>query len=70
MEEIKLDNFYWCSSINYLYSFIERQYLQNLLFFGPKGSGKTVRTHFLNGDGINSSYAIYKDASGNAKDKT
>ena len=42
----------------------------DVVMVAPKGSGKTVRTHFLNGDGINSSYAIYKDASGNAKDKT
>ena len=42
----------------------------DVVMVAPKGSGKTVRTHFLNGDGINSSYAIYKDESGNAKDKT
>ena len=36
----------------------------------PKGAGRTVRTCFLEGRGINSSYAIFQDASGKAKEKT
>lgn len=35
----------------------------------PKGSGTSVRRLFLEGQGINSSYAIYQDATGNAKEK-
>ena len=36
----------------------------------PKGAGNTVRDHFLRGSGINTSYAIYQDYTGTAKDKT
>lgn len=35
----------------------------------PKGSGTTVRSLFLEGRGINSSVAIYNDASGSAKER-
>ena len=35
----------------------------------PKGSGTSLRTMFLEGRGLNSSYAIYQDASGKALDK-
>ena len=34
----------------------------------PKGSGLTVRNHFLEGRGINSSYAVFQDFNGSAKD--
>ena len=36
----------------------------------PKGSGATVRSLFLEGRGINSSYAIYQDYTGNAYNTT
>ena len=36
----------------------------------PKGSGKSVRRLFEAGRGINSSFAIHKDATGKAKEKT
>lgn len=36
----------------------------------PKGAGRTVRTLFIDGKGINSSYAVYQDFTGKAKDKT
>lgn len=36
----------------------------------PKGSGKSVRRLFQAGRGINSSYAIFKDATGKAHEKT
>ena len=42
----------------------------DVLMVAPKGSGTSLRTLFLEGRGINSSYAIYQDASGNAKEKT
>jgi len=40
----------------------------DVVVVAPKGSGLTVRTHFLEGRGINSSFAIHQDASGKAKD--
>ncbi len=41
----------------------------DVIMVAPKGSGTSLRTMFLEGRGLNSSYAIYQDASGNAKDK-
>ena len=40
----------------------------NVVLVAPKGSGLTVRNHFLEGRGINSSYAIHQDYTGNARD--
>ena len=40
----------------------------NVVLVAPKGSGLTVRNHFLEGRGINSSYAIFQDFNGSAKD--
>jgi ketol-acid reductoisomerase len=42
----------------------------DVILVAPKGSGTTVRTNFLDGSGINSSYAIFQDATGRAKDRT
>ena len=39
----------------------------NVVLVAPKGSGLTVRNHFLEGRGINSSYAIYQDYDGSAR---
>ena len=39
----------------------------DVILVAPKGSGLTVRTHFEAGRGINSSYAIHQDFTGNAK---
>jgi ketol-acid reductoisomerase len=41
----------------------------DVILVAPKGSGRTVRKIFLEGRGINSSYAVYQDASGTAEDK-
>jgi len=41
----------------------------DVIMAAPKGSGTTVRRLFLEGRGINSSIAIYQDASGQARDK-
>ena len=41
----------------------------DVILIAPKGSGTSLRRMFLEGRGLNSSYAIYQDASGNAKDK-
>jgi len=42
----------------------------DVILVAPKGSGTTVRTNFLDGSGINSSYAIFQDATGHAKERT
>jgi len=41
----------------------------DVVLVAPKGSGTSVRRLFIAGKGINSSYAVYQDFSGNAKDK-
>ena len=41
----------------------------DVILCAPKGSGTTVRRHFLEGKGINSSWAVYQDATGKAKDR-
>ena len=40
----------------------------DVILVAPKGSGRTVRKIFLEGRGINSSYAVYQNASGHAED--
>ncbi|KAI9495869.1 ketol-acid reductoisomerase [Zychaea mexicana] len=42
----------------------------DVILVAPKGSGFTVRRLFQEGRGINSSFAVYQDASGNARDRT
>jgi ketol-acid reductoisomerase len=42
----------------------------DVILVAPKGSGRTVRTNFLAGSGINSSYAIFQDATGRARERT
>ena len=41
----------------------------DVLLVAPKGSGLTVRRNFVDGSGINSSFAVHQDASGNAEEK-
>lgn len=41
----------------------------DVILVAPKGSGTSLRRLFLKGEGLNSSYAIYQDATGKAKDK-
>lgn len=41
----------------------------DVILVAPKGSGRSVRKLFLKGKGINSSYAIYQDSTGNATEK-
>jgi len=38
----------------------------DVVLVAPKGSGTSLRRLFLKGEGINSSYAVYQDATGNA----
>ncbi len=42
----------------------------DVILVAPKGSGRTVRTNFLDGSGINSSFAIFQDYTGRAKERT
>ncbi len=41
----------------------------DVILVAPKGSGRTVRKLFLEGKGINSSFALYQDATGKAREK-
>jgi ketol-acid reductoisomerase len=41
----------------------------DVILVAPKGSGTTVRRLFLEGRGINSSFAIHQDATGRARDR-
>ncbi|RLB84280.1 MAG: ketol-acid reductoisomerase, partial [Deltaproteobacteria bacterium] len=41
----------------------------DVIMVAPKGSGRSVRRNFLNGSGINSSYAIYQDYTGRAEER-
>ena len=42
----------------------------DVIMVAPKGSGTSVRRLFLQGRGINSSFAVYQDATGRALDRT
>lgn len=42
----------------------------DVILVAPKGSGASVRTNFLDGSGINSSYAVFQDFTGRAKERT
>lgn len=42
----------------------------DVIMVAPKGSGTTVRSNFLEGKGINASYAIFQDFTGRAKERT
>ncbi len=42
----------------------------DVIMVAPKGSGTSLRTMFLEGRGLNSSYAIYQDYTGRALDRT
>jgi len=41
----------------------------DVILVAPKGSGRSLRTNYMAGSGINSSYAIFQDATGRAKEK-
>jgi ketol-acid reductoisomerase len=41
----------------------------DVILVAPKGSGTSLRRLFLKGEGLNSSYAIFQDYTGKAKDK-
>jgi ketol-acid reductoisomerase len=41
----------------------------DVVMVAPKGSGLSLRRNFLSGAGINSSFAVFQDATGRAKDR-
>jgi ketol-acid reductoisomerase len=41
----------------------------DVILAAPKGSGRTVRTNFLDGSGINASFAVHQDYTGRAKER-
>jgi len=41
----------------------------DVIMVAPKGSGTSVRRNFLSGAGINSSYAVFQDATGGAEER-
>ncbi|MGD9972293.1 MAG: ketol-acid reductoisomerase [Desulfatirhabdiaceae bacterium] len=41
----------------------------DVILVAPKGSGRTVRTNFLDGSGINASFAIHQDHTGRASER-
>jgi ketol-acid reductoisomerase len=41
----------------------------DVIMVAPKGSGLSVRRNFISGAGINSSFAVYQDATGRAKER-
>ena len=42
----------------------------DVIMVAPKGSGTSVRRNFLDGSGINSSFAVHRDATGRAMERT
>jgi len=42
----------------------------DVILVAPKGSGRTVRSNFLAGSGINASYAVFQDYTGRATERT
>ena len=42
----------------------------DVILVAPKGSGTSVRRNFLEGSGINSSFAVHQDATGRARERT
>jgi ketol-acid reductoisomerase len=42
----------------------------DVILVAPKGSGTSVRANFLNGSGINSSFAVHQDFTGRALERT
>jgi ketol-acid reductoisomerase len=42
----------------------------DVILVAPKGSGRSVRLNFLDGSGINASYAVFQDFTGRAEERT
>ncbi|MBI3195641.1 MAG: ketol-acid reductoisomerase [Ignavibacteriae bacterium] len=41
----------------------------DVILVAPKGAGRTVRSNYLSGSGINASYAVFQDATGKAHER-
>jgi ketol-acid reductoisomerase len=41
----------------------------DVILVAPKGSGRSVRLNYIAGSGINSSFAVFQDATGNARNR-
>ncbi len=41
----------------------------DVILVAPKGAGRSVREHFLQGRGINASFAVFQDATGRARER-
>jgi len=41
----------------------------DVILVAPKGSGRTVRSNYLAGSGINASFAVFQDATGRARER-
>ena len=41
----------------------------DVILVAPKGSGRTVRSNFLAGSGINASFAVFQDVTGKARER-
>lgn len=41
----------------------------DVILVAPKGSGRTVRSNFIAGSGINSSFAVFQDVTGRARER-
>lgn len=41
----------------------------DVILVAPKGSGRTVRSNYLEGSGINASFAVFQDATGKARER-
>src|SRR3972149_11638973 len=42
----------------------------DVILVAPKGSGTSVRRNFVDGSGINSSFAVHQNATGRARERT
>jgi len=42
----------------------------DVIMVAPKGSGRTLRTNFIEGSGLNSSFAVHQDYTGKARERT
>jgi len=64
---------YFSHGFGYVYNSLTKVSVNDdvdVIMVAPKGSGTSVRRNFLNGVGINSSFAVAQDATGHAKERT
>ncbi|MFA7173823.1 MAG: ketol-acid reductoisomerase [Kiritimatiellia bacterium] len=64
---------YFSHGFGYVYNTLTKVKVDtdiDVILVAPKGSGTSVRRNFLNGVGINSSFAVAQDATGRAQERT